>query len=58
MIKVCPADFSWKYISRIIGNLKMPVYASIIGINPTVVPLAKKAFTLGSIKVIVGCRFL
>ena len=44
MIKICPTDFSRKYISRIIGNLEMPVDASVVGINPTVVPLAEEAF--------------
>ena len=28
----------------------MPVDASVIGINPAVVPLTEKAFTLGGIK--------
>jgi len=58
MIKVCPTDFSRKCISRIIGDLEMPVDTSVIGINPAVMPLAKKTFTLGGIKVIVGRRFL
>ena len=58
MIEVSPADFIRKYISWIIGDLEMPVDAPVIGINPTVVPLAEKAFTLGGIKVIVGSRFL
>ena len=50
MIKICLTDFSRKYISRIVGNLEMPVDTSVIGINPAVMPLAKKAFTLGGIK--------
>ena len=58
MIEVSPADFIRKYISWIIGDLEMPVDAPVIGINPAVMPLAEKAFTLGGIKVIVGRRFL
>ena len=58
MIKICLTDFSRKYISRIVGNLEMPVEAPVIGINPAVMPLAEKAFTFGSIKVIAGRRFL
>ena len=58
MIEVSPADFIRKYISWIIGDLEMPVDAPVIGINPAVMPLAEKAFTLGGIKVIVGSRFL
>ena len=58
MIKICPTNFSRKYISRIVGNLEMPIDTSVVGINPAVVPLAEKAFTLGGIKVIVGRRFL
>lgn len=58
MIKVCPTDFSRKCISRIIGNFEMPIDTSIVRINKTDVSLAKKPFTLGGIKVIVGRRFL
>jgi hypothetical protein len=58
MVKICPTDFSRKCISRIVGDLEMPVDASVVWINPAIVPLAEKAFTLGSIKVIVGRRFL
>ena len=58
MIKVCLTDFGRKYISRIVGNLEMPKDTSVVGINPAVMPLAEKAFTLGGIKVIVGHRFL
>ena len=58
MIKICPTDFRGKCINRIVGNLEMPVDASVVGINPAVVPLAEKAFTLGGIKVIVSSRFL
>ena len=58
MIKVCPTDFGRKCISRIIGNLEMPVDASVVRINPAVVPFAEKAFALSGIKVIVGRRFL
>jgi len=54
MVKICPTDFSRKYISRIVGDLEMPVDTSVVRINPAVVPLTEKAFTLGSIKVIVG----
>ena len=54
MIKVCPTDFSRKRISRIVGDLEMPVDAPVVRINPAVVPFAEKAFTLGSIKVIIG----
>ena len=58
MIKVCPTDFGRKCISRIIGNLEMPVDASVVGINTAVVSFAEKVFTFGGIKVIVGRRFL
>ena len=58
MIKICPTNFSRKCISRIIANLEMPVDASVVGINPAVVPFAEKAFTFCGIKVIVGRRFL
>ena len=58
MVKISPTDFSRKCISRIIGNLEMPVETSVVGINPTVVPFAKEAFTFGGIKVIAGRRFL
>ena len=51
MIKICLTDFGRKHISRIIGDFEMPVDALIVGINPAVVPLAEKAFTLGCIKV-------
>ena len=54
MVKICPTDFSRKCISRIVGDLEMPVDASVVRINPAVVPLAEKTFTLGSIKVIIG----
>lgn len=50
MIKICPTNFSRKCISRIIDNLKMPIKASVVGINTAVVPFAEKAFTLGGIK--------
>ena len=50
MIEIRSTDFSRKCISRIVGNLEMPVDASVVGINPAVVPLAEKAFTLGGIK--------
>ena len=36
----------------------MPIETSIVGINPTIMPLAEKMFTLSGIKVIVGRRFL
>lgn len=36
----------------------MPVDASVVGINSTVMPFAEKVFTLGCIKEIVGSRFL
>ena len=55
MIEICPTDFSGKRISRIIGNFKMPIDTSVVGINPAVMPLAEKTFTFGGIKVIV-CR--
>ena len=58
MIKVCPTDFSRKCISWIVSNLEMPVDASVVWINPAVVPLTEKAFTFGSIKVIAVRRFL
>ena len=58
MFKICPTDFSRKCIRRIVGNLEMPVDAPVIGINPAVVPLAEKAFTLGGIKVIVSHHLL
>ena len=58
MVKICFTDFSRKYISRIVGNLEMPVDASVVGINPAIMPLAEKTFTLSGIKVIVGRRFL
>ena len=58
MIEICLTDFSRKYISRIIGNLEMPVDASVVGINTAVMPLAEKAFTLGGIKIIVSRHFL
>ena len=58
MIEICPTDFSGKRISRIIGNFKMPIDTSVVGINPAVMPLAEKTFTFGGIKVIVGRRFL
>ena len=58
MIKICLTDFGRKGISRIVGDLEMPVDASVVGINPAVVPFAEKAFTFGGIKVIVGRRFL
>ena len=45
MIKICSTNFSRKCISRIIVNLEMPVDASVVGINPAVVPFAEKAFT-------------
>ena len=45
IVKICLTNFCRKSISRIIGNLEMPIDASVIGINPTVVPLAEKAFT-------------
>ena len=54
MVKICPTDFSRKYISRIVGDLEMPVDTSVVRINPAVVPLTEKTFTLGSIKVIIG----
>ena len=58
MIKICPTDFSRKCISRIIGNFEMPVDASVVGINSTVMPFAEKAFTFGGIKVIAVRCFL
>ena len=58
MVKICPADFCRKCISRIIGNLEMPIDASVVRINTAIVPFAEKAFTFGGIKVIVGRRFL
>lgn len=58
MVKKHPTNFRGKGISRIIANLEMPVDASVVGINPAVVPFAEKAFTFGGIKVIVGRRFL
>jgi hypothetical protein len=58
MVKISPTNFCRKCISRIIGNLEMPVDAPVVGINPAVVPFAEKAFTFGGIKVIVGRRFL
>ena len=58
MVEICPADFSRKCISRIVGDLEMPVDTSVVRINPAVVPFAEKAFTFGGIKVIVGRRFL
>lgn len=58
MIKVCPADFSWKCISWIVGNLEMPIDTSVVRINTAIVPFAEKAFTFSGIKVIVGRRFL
>ena len=58
MVKICPTNFTRKYISWIVGDLEMPVDAPVVGINPAVVPLAEKAFTFGCIKVIVGSRFL
>ena len=51
MVKICPTNFCRKYISRIVGNFEMPGDTSVVGINPAVVPLAEKAFTLGCIKV-------
>ena len=42
MIEICPTDFSGKRISRIIGNFKMPIDTSVVGINPAVMPLAEK----------------
>ena len=50
MFKICLTDFGRKGISRIVGDLEMPVDASVVEINPAVVPLAEKAFTLGGIK--------
>lgn len=47
MIEICPTDFSGKRISRIIGNFKMPIDTSVVGINPAVMPLAEKTFTFG-----------
>lgn len=58
MIKICPTDFCRKCISRIIGNLEMPIDTSVVRINTAVVPFAEKAFTFCGIKVIVGRRFL
>ena len=58
MVKICPTNFCWKCISRIIGNLEMPIDTSVVRINTAVVPFAEKAFTFGGIKVIVGRRFL
>lgn len=54
MIKIRPTNFSRKCISRIIGNLEMPIDTSVVGINTAVMPLAEKAFTLGGIKIIVS----
>lgn len=58
MVEISSNDFSRKCISRIVGDLEMPVDASVVGINPAVVSLAEKVFTFGCIKVIVGSRFL
>ena len=52
MVKIRPTDFCRKCISRIVGNFEMPKDASVVGINPAVVPFAEKAFTFGGIKVI------
>ena len=52
MIKIRPTNFSRKCISRIIGNLEMPIDASVVGINTAVVSFAEKVFTFGGIKVI------
>ena len=51
MVEICLTDFGRKYISRVVGDLEIPVDASVVGINPAVVSLAEKAFTLGCIKV-------
>ena len=45
MVKICFTDFSRKYISRIVGDLEMPVDASVVGINTAVVPFAEWAST-------------
>ena len=37
MVKICPTDFCRKCISWKVGNLKMPVNASVVGINPAIV---------------------
>ena len=58
MLEICLTDFDRKCISRIVGDLKMPVDASVVGINPAIMPLTEKTFTFGCIKVIVGSRFL
>lgn len=58
MVEISSNDFSWKCISQIIGDFEMPVETSVIGINPAVMPLAEKMFTLSGIKEIVGSRFL
>ena len=41
MVEICLTDFSWKCISRIVGNLEMTVDASVVGINPAVVSLTE-----------------
>lgn len=58
MVEICLTDFGRKCISRIIGNLEMPIDTSVVRINTAIVPFAEKAFTFGGIKVIVGRRFL
>ena len=58
MAKRVKVAWLFQYISRIVGDLEMPINASVVRINPTVVPFAEKVFTLGGVKVIVGSRFL
>ena len=45
MVKISPTDFSRKCISQIINNFEMPINASVVAINPTVMPFAEKVFT-------------
>ena len=58
MVEICPTDFSRKCISRIVGNLEMPVDASVVRINPAVMPFAEKVFTFGGIKVLENIKSL
>lgn len=42
MIKICLTDFGRKGISRIVGDLEMPVDASVVGINPAVMTFTEQ----------------
>ena len=46
MVEICLTNFGRKCISRIVGDLEMPVDASVVGIDLAVVLLTEKVLAL------------